>query len=649
MKIKTKIALYLAGILALMGAALVFIGYWIISQIIVQQYETQLSRELNNLVIEVRQAHDTLARAGILELEAYVIAAQKRLFDKFSTYHFGETGHLDILEGDPLKVHHLDHDYAHGLEIDLQDIQQPTGQIRFSADGRNFFGLYQTAGIWDWTLVLALDEQEMFASRKQYITYVSIVAAITFLILILLSRLLSFRTARRIDSTVNTLELMESGDYSKRFASDINDEIGQIEHAVNSLISKIGDEISKREKTEVKLRVAKEMAEMASKAKSEFLSAMSHEIRTPMNGVIGTTSLLAKTQLNEEQEHFVDIIEHSADAMMHVINDILDFSKLESGTIELEKVDIDLPQLAQEVINLFSADAAKKDITLEQHFASKGQQVFSGDYGRIRQILMNLVNNALKFTNQGSISINITVEESKHEESLVHFEVEDSGIGIAQEKLSSLFDSFVQADASVTRKYGGTGLGLSICKKLVDAMNGNIGVDSIRGKGSRFWFNLALEKMEPSGDETTASAEVAEIPEADQTQMKILVVEDVLPNQLVARKILEKLGHEVDIADNGLNALDVLDETNYDLIFMDLSMPEMDGITATKNIRSLNPEIAKVPIIAMTANATEEDRAECLQAGMDDFISKPVTIEKIKLCLDQWQDRLGVDSSAVVG
>ena len=372
-----------------------------------------------------------------------------------------------------------------------------------------------------------------------------------------------------------------------------------------------------------------------------------------MGNRFGTTSLLAKTQLDDEQEHFVSIIEHSADAMMHVINDILDFSKLESGSIELEKTDIKLPQLAQEVINLFGADATAKNITLEHHFASKGHEVFSGDYGRIRQILMNLVNNALKFTERGSISINITVDDGKHEESLVHFEVEDSGIGIAQDKLETLFDSFVLADASVTRKYGGTGLGLSICKKLVEAMNGNIGVESIQGKGSRFWFNLAMAPLEQYESEAASSGQVVAITESDDIThvqpLDILVVEDVLPNQLVARKILEKLGHRVDIADNGLKALDVLDEEQYDLIFMDLSMPEMDGITATKNIRRLNPEISRVPIIAMTANATEDDRAECLQAGMDDFISKPVTIEKIKLCLDQWQDRLAVDSSAQMG
>jgi PAS domain S-box-containing protein len=386
-----------------------------------------------------------------------------------------------------------------------------------------------------------------------------------------------------------------------------------------------------RKQTEDDLREAKELAESAAKAKSDFLANMSHEIRTPMNAVVGLADLTLKSDLTSEQKNNLEIIKSSGDSLLSIINEILDFSKVDSGNMELEAKPFRLKKCVEDSLNLVRAIASKKNLTLTCSIEDNTPQLIIGDHGRLQQILANLLSNAVKFTDRGNVSVLVKSKKLDGNNFEIHFEVKDTGIGIPIDKIGNLFQPFTQGDSSTTRKYGGTGLGLAISKRLVELMGGSIWAESQLGKGSTFHFTLLANAtlMKPINDTEFETDDNYDKVVDRKQDLRILLAEDNKVNQIVILKMINKLGYQADAVTNGKEVLNSLETQPYDLVLMDVQMPDMDGFEAARAIRKLWPSGDQPKIIAITAYALKGDREKCLDAGMDDYMSKPVKLEEL--------------------
>ncbi len=397
-------------------------------------------------------------------------------------------------------------------------------------------------------------------------------------------------------------------------------------------------DITQRKRLEESLALTRDQALETSRLKSAFLASVSHEIRTPMNGIIGMTDLLMDTPLNDAQQEMGRVIQNSADNLLTIINDILDFSKVEAGKLDIAAVEFELHPLVDEVLALLAPQAQFKELKLHCEFEARLTPVLLGDAGRIRQVLLNLFGNALKFTERGEIHIAVRWQSEQGERLGFRVEVTDTGIGIPAAIQKVLFQPFTQADGSTTRRFGGTGLGLAISRQLIELMGGTIGLRSEEGRGSTFWFSLELPKAKresPVFPSPVAEARPVKLPW--KKEFHLLVAEDNPTNQLVVQGLVERMGGQTDFASNGAEALQLLARKHYDAVLMDCQMPVMDGYTAARQIRAgavpgLNP---RIPVIALTAYAMPRDRQKCLEAGMDDYVTKPVRAEQLQQAIER--------------
>jgi signal transduction histidine kinase/ActR/RegA family two-component response regulator len=579
-------------------------------------------------ILGALQTHPRVVDAFLFDVDGRIVARYLREGEE-------ETGETPVPE---VEGHRFDRSsliYSKSIQLD----REPIGSVRIRSDLQAMYDRLQYYALAVTMIVLAA-------------------AALTFLVSVRLQKVVMLPVLRLVEAT---RAVREERAYALRVQKESEDELGTLTDSFNDMLAQIQarDAALQQAKDELEIRVeertrelldAKESALEASRLKSEFLANMSHEIRTPLNGILGMTDLLLAGEVTGAQKEDLTVIRTSADTLLAVINDILDFSKIEAGKLEIEKVPFRPGEVLEAVIQQNSLPAKQKGLRLTCSTGEGVPETVVGDPGRLRQVLLNLVGNAIKFTRQGGISMRVECREREERDVLLHFAVADTGIGIPGTIKNKIFESFTQADGSTSREFGGTGLGLTIAAQLVEMFRGKIWVDSREGSGSTFHFTARFGVE--SADLTTreyltrpveTAAEPPPSPEPEPSRengrTRILLAEDNAVNRKVAIRLLEKRGFEVVAAENGREAVQVLIGGGIDLVLMDVQMPVMDGFEATREIREMENSTGRhIPVIALTAHAMKGDMQRCLDAGMDDYLSKPIHAGSLYETIDRHID-----------
>lgn len=590
----------------------------------------------------VQTLSDGNVTVGVLET-TYLVEVQKSIA-------FGRRGHSMMVDRNGRVIAHPNADWqasskdASKLSVVRQMMSGETGVAQFYSPPMqaDMIAGHTTVPEVGWGVMVPQPIEELY-ERVHYVQRIAFaIAACGLLLAITLAWWLSRLLARPIERVVDIAGRIANGELTARvrdLPTPSPRELHGLANAFNRMVERLGE-------TTQELIEAAATADRANKAKSQFLANMSHEIRTPMNGVLGNVEILRMAPLSDRQGRIVETVHSSATTLLEIIDEILDFSKIEAGKLRLHYEPFDLRHLVNEQIDLFTERASSEGLQLRALIPTELPTPLVGDPLRLRQLLTNLISNAIKFTHAGEVAVCVSIVGERDDRVQVQFEVEDSGVGIAPKVLDHIFQAFAQADSSTTRQYGGTGLGLAICKQLVDMMGGAIGVESEPGRGSRFWFILPLQRAKSTdivsrSNATNAADGDIESGDASPINARVLLAEDNIINQDVACAALQQLGCSVDLVTNGREAARTARTHSYDLILMDCLMPEMDGFDATRMIRAAEEADgggAHIPIIALTANALPSDREECLAAGMDDHIGKPFRIVELRERLIKWLD-----------
>ncbi|MGI3146139.1 ATP-binding protein [Pseudomonas aeruginosa] len=474
---------------------------------------------------------------------------------------------------------------------------------------------------------------DAFSQRQQEILLkAALLAAFALILTFLVARRLAQRLSAPISTMGQAVEAIQSGDYKTSLPILDDGEIGDLARQINNLASGLDRASREQEQAISQLISAREEAEQANRAKSDFLAMMSHELRTPMNGVLGMLQLLETTEQTREQAEYTALATESTEHLLKVINDILDFSRIERGALELECIPFNLLELVQGSALVFQHSAQQRGLALELQIQAGLENIeVCGDPTRIRQILVNLLGNALKFTEEGAIHLSLEWQALDHDVLWLTCAVHDSGIGISPERLEHMFDAFQQADSSISRRYGGTGLGLAIARTLAERMGGTLQAESKEGSGSTFTLEIPLPFQQSPAHRQQAAGDAAPVAAGQE----ILLVEDNPVNQTVIEAMLRSLGYRVTLVADGIQAVRSAERQRYDAILMDCRLPVLDGYSATREIRA-QENGRQVPIIALTANALQGDRENCLQAGMNDYLAKPFKRAELQRILQRW-------------